>query len=328
MTARVLVIGEVLIDVVRSADGQVSEHVGGSPANVATGLARLGHPTDFATTLGRDAHGSACLAHLKARHVEVLPSSRTAEPTSVAEATLDAAGAATYRFDLHWTLAPVPLRSGVVHVHTGSIAATEPPGADQVLHTLGQALPDATLSYDPNVRPSIMGPAEEVRPRIQALIALADVVKASEEDIAYLYPGRPLEEVLSFWAQLGAAFTLATLGGAGVAYRVPATGEVCRAAAPDAADPIIDTVGAGDSFMAGLISGLLDAGLVGGPAARAALRTARRSHLEPAVARALGTSGVTVRHAGAYSPTRAELPDSASDPSTDRSPAASTPDLT
>ena len=124
MTSRVLVIGEVLIDVVRTPDGAVSEHVGGSPANVATGLARLGHSTDFATTFGRDDRGRACLEHVRGQGVEVLPTSRTAEPTSVADATIDESGAATYVFDLHWNLAPVPVRSGVGHVHTGSIAAT------------------------------------------------------------------------------------------------------------------------------------------------------------------------------------------------------------
>ena len=89
MDTRVLVVGEVLIDVVRTPDGSVTEHVGGSPANVATGLARLGHPTDFATTVGTDDHGNACLDHMQTRGVVTLPSSRTAEPTSVADATID-----------------------------------------------------------------------------------------------------------------------------------------------------------------------------------------------------------------------------------------------
>ena len=308
MGPRVLVIGEVLIDIVRTPDGQVSEHVGGSPANVATGLARLGHPTDFASTLGRDQRGTAALTHLKAHGVETLPSSRTAHPTSVADATLDESGAATYIFALHWNLAPVPIRSGVGHLHTGSIAATQPPGGELVVRTIREARDDATVSYDPNIRPSIMGAAEHVRPRIEELIALSDVVKASEDDLDYLHPGRPIEDVLLAWSHLGAALTVVTLGGDGVAYRVPATGEVCRvpAAVTDSA-AVVDTVGAGDSFMAGLISALLDAGLLGSADSRLRLRTADRATIEPAIARALATSGVTVRHQGAYSPTRDEL---------------------
>jgi fructokinase len=308
MTTRVLVVGEVLIDVVRTPDGAVSEHVGGSPANVATGLARLGHSTDFATTFGRDDHGMACLDHVKGLGVEVLPSSRTADPTSVADATIDESGAATYVFDLHWNLAPVPVRSGVGHLHTGSIAATVPPGGDTVLRTVHEVHDEVTVSYDPNIRPSIMGEPAAYRPRVEELVALADVVKASGDDLELLYPGRPLEDVLEHWAGLGASLAVVTLGGDGVVYRVPATGGVCRAPAR-VLDPdlVVDTVGAGDSFMAGLVSGLLDAGLLGGPQARAALRAATEADVEPAITRALGTSGVTVRHAGAYSPTRDEL---------------------
>lgn len=308
MTSRVLVIGEVLIDVVRTPDGAVSEHVGGSPANVATGLARLGHSTDFATTFGRDDRGRACLEHVRGQGVEVLPTSRTAEPTSVADATIDESGAATYVFDLHWNLAPVPVRSGVGHVHTGSIAATVAPGAATVARTIAEVHDEVTVSYDPNIRPSIMGDPEDYRPVVEHLLGLSDVVKASSDDLELLYPGRTVEEVLAHWADLGAALTVVTLGGEGVAYRVPATGTVCRVQAR-VLDPglVVDTVGAGDSFMAGLISGLLDTGLAGSAAARAALAEATEADLEPAITRALMTSGVTVRHAGAYSPTRDEL---------------------
>ncbi len=307
MSTRVLVIGEVLIDIVRTPDGAVSEHVGGSPANVATGVARLGHPTDFATTLGRDARGSACLAHLKAHGVETLPSSRTASPTSVADATLDESGAATYTFALHWNLAPVPIRSGVGHVHTGSIAATQAPGGEVVVRTLREVRDAATISYDPNMRPSIMGSPDAVRSRVEDIVALSDLVKASSDDLEWLYPDRTIEEVLTHWSALGAALTVVTLGPDGVRYRVPATGEVCRAAARTEAAAVVDTVGAGDSFMAGLISGLLDAGLLGSATARFALSAASAADLAPALDRALATSGVTVTHAGAYSPTRTEI---------------------
>ena len=308
MTSRVLVIGEVLIDVVRTPDGSVTEHVGGSPANVATGLARLGHPTDFATTVGTDDHGNACLDHMQTRGVVTLPSSRTAEPTSVADATIDDSGAATYRFALHWNLAPVPIRSDVGHVHTGSIAATQAPGAARVLTTLREAHDRATISYDPNARPSIMGEPESVKPVMEGIIALSDVVKASEDDIAWLYPGRRLDDVLDDWHALGAALVLVTLGPEGVAFRVPATGEVIRYAAQVTDNAaVVDTVGAGDSFMAGLVSGLLDAGLLGSPATREALAAAGVDQVTDAVDRALATSGVTVTRAGAYSPTREEL---------------------
>jgi fructokinase len=160
---------------------------------------------------------------MKAHGVDVLPSSRTGDPTSVADATLDETGAATYRFDLHWNLQRVPIRSGVNHLHTGSIAATEAPGASMVLSTLVEARPWSTISYDPNARPSIMGDPDAVRGHMEAVIALSDVVKASEDDIAWLYPDRTVDEVLEQWHALGATFTLATLGAEGVAFRVPRT---------------------------------------------------------------------------------------------------------
>lgn len=312
MDTRVLVLGEVLIDVVRGHDGGVSEHVGGSPANVATGLARLGHTTDFATTLGPDPHGERALAHLQAHGVEVLPSSHTTSPTSIATATLDAQGAATYDFALHWSLPPVPVRPDVGHLHTGSLGATVAPGADQVAAAVTRARAGATVSYDPNIRPSVMGAPDQVRPHVQWLIGLSDVVKASDEDLAFLSPGTPVDEVLDAWADLGAALGVVTLGAAGAAWRVPATGGVCRSPAlappsPAATGPVRDTVGAGDSFMAGLISGLLDAGLLGSAAARRRLRSATEADLRPALERALTTSALTVRRHGAYSPTRADL---------------------
>ncbi len=305
MADRVLVIGEMLIDIVRTPDGAVAEYVGGSPANVAMGLARLGHPVDFATVLGEDDHGIRCVSLLEETGVEVLPGSRHPEPTSTADATIDDSGAASYLFDLHWDLPKVELPAGTAHVHTGSIATTLRPGEVEVTAALVRARPGATTSYDPNVRPTIMGAADVVRAHVEELVAFSDVVKASDEDIAFLYPGRSASEVMSRWAQLGPGLVLVTLGNHGVTYRVSGTGE--EGHQPARADIVVDTVGAGDSFMAGLISGLLDSGLLGSADARERLAAAALPEVGPAIDRALATSGVTVSRAGAYSPTRDEL---------------------
>ncbi len=305
MAERLLVIGEMLIDIVRTPDGTVTEHVGGSPANVAMGLARLDHSVDFATVLGADDHGTRCSALLDSVGVALPDGSIHAVATSTADATIDETGAASYLFDLFWDLPAVAIPADTVHVHTGSIATTLQPGEAEVTAALVRARPIATTSYDPNVRPTIMGAAEQVRTRVEELVALSDVVKASDEDIAFLYPGRTPEEVMTHWAGLGPGLVVITLGGHGVAYRVTAGAEATRE--PALADRVVDTVGAGDSFMAGLISGLLDAGLLGGPEARERLGSASLADVSPALARALATSGVTVSHAGAYAPTRAEI---------------------
>lgn len=303
--APVLVIGETLVDIVHTPDGAVSEHVGGSPANVAMGVARLGHETVLATTLGDDDHGLRCREQITDHGVRIENLDSGDHPTSTAAATLDDSGAAVYDFDLHWDLAPVSDLDRFGHVHTGSIAATLTPGADIVLDTLTRARPHATISYDPNARPSIMGGADDVRPRIEELIALSDVVKASDDDIAWLYAGRSLPDVMSAWGDLGPGLVVVTRGGAGVICLVTATGETFEAATR--AQRVADTVGAGDSFMAGLVSGLLDAGLLGGPESRERWAGATLDTVTGAIHRALSTSAITVGRDGAYAPTREEL---------------------
>ena len=307
LTGHILVVGESLIDVVRRADGSSQEHVGGSPANVAVGLARLGHSVTLATRVGEDGRG-ARIANLLAEEGISLTEGNPKHGgrTSVATSTIDASGAAEYSFDLSWDLLDVAPIEGVAHVHTGSIAATLEPGASAVLTTVQRARPYATISYDPNVRPSLMGDPHEVRGKIEALIGLSDVVKASDEDIAWLYDGVPLPDILRLWGQLGPALMVVTRGNRGAVVGLGMAGELTSVDAPDV--EVVDTVGAGDSFMAGLLSGLLDAGLLGGIHGRERLRSASLADIRPAVDRALGCAAITVSRAGANPPHRAELP--------------------
>ena len=304
-TAPVVVIGELLVDIVHTPDGDTAEHVGGSPANVALGLARLDHDTHFATLVGTDARGIRCREHVEAGGVALLPGSTSdAHPTSTAVATIDDNGAASYVFDLHWNLPPVQLPAGTAHVHTGSIATTLEPGEAEVTDALRRARPEATVSYDPNARPTIMGEPDDVRARVEELVALSDVVKCSEDDVHWLYPGDDPHAVMARWVALGAALTVVTLGGDGVTWRTAGGEEATEEAR---VKDVVDTVGAGDSFMAGLVSGLLDLGLLGGPDARERLHAAALHDVHPAIDRALATSGLTVRRAGAYAPTREEI---------------------
>lgn len=304
MTAEVLVIGEALIDIVIPLEGEPSEHVGGSPANVAIGLSRLGHPTRLATHIGTDPRGVRIAALMAAESVGLSGDSITAERTPTAAATLDAAGVATYQFDLDWRLEPerVQLPAGG-HVHTGSIAATLSPGGTAVAAIVAAARDRATVSYDPNARPSLMGDPAEARVVIEKLISQSDVVKASDEDAAWLYPGKPVPEVLRDWAALGPALCAITQGGAEAVVLV--AGQVHRL--PSLPTTVADTVGAGDSFMAGLISGLLDAGLLGGAPARSRLHAATWDDVLPAVQRALACAAITVSRPGSNPPTRGDL---------------------
>jgi fructokinase len=301
---RTLVIGESLIDVVQHPDGSTQEHVGGSPANVAVGLARLGHHVAFATLVGDDERGARITSHLANEGVSLTEGSLGREPTSVATSTLDATGAATYSFELTWGLTGQPSLDGL-HVHTGSIAVTLEPGASAVLTAIQSARPRATISYDPNVRPTLMVDPHEVRAKIEALIGLSDVVKASDEDIAWLYDGAPVSDVLRLWGQLGPALTVVTRGVQGALVALSITGELTSVDARKV--EVVDTVGAGDSFMAGLLSGLLEAGFLGGIEARERLRSASLVDVLPAVDRALACAAVTVSRAGANPPRQGEL---------------------
>jgi fructokinase len=305
MSTRLLVVGEALVDIVQDETGERVEHVGGSPANVAMGLARLDHPVDFACWLGRDPRGERIANHLQRHGVRVLSESFGTDPTTTAVATIDQTGAATYEFDLHWDLPTIQIPAGTGHIHTGSIGAVLEPGARSVITALDDVRTQGTVSYDPNVRPGIMGDLAEVRPQIEAIIARSDVVKASDDDLALLYPGQPTQDVLAAWVAAGPGLAVVTRGADGVAFRVATGDEV--ASVPTRAEQVVDTVGAGDSFMAGLISGLVAAGLLGDPAARERLRAATLDDVRPAIERGLATSAVTVGKAGAYAPSLDEL---------------------
>lgn len=307
MTARTLVVGEALVDIVHRTDGTIDEHPGGSPLNVAIGLARLDHPVHFAARFADDTHGRAIRAHLDAEPgITLTPGTTDAATTSTATATLDEAGAATYDFDLVWDVAGALDDAPTGHLHTGSIAATLAPGADAVLEAARRGHTTGTVSYDPNARPTLMGTPDDARARVDAVIAYSDVVKASDEDLAWFYPDTDLDGAIRHIAGLGAALVVVTRGEHGSRVHVPATDEWAHIP-PMPGVHVVDTVGAGDSYMAGLVSGLLDAGLLGSTDAAAALRAADLDAVRPAVDRATRCAAITVSRAGANPPTRAEL---------------------
>lgn len=300
----VLVAGEALIDIVHPVDRESSEHVGGSPANVAVGLSRLDHPTRLATHIGQDERGQRITAYLSERGVVLTEGSDAAERTPTAAAEIDAQGVATYEFDLHWQLPQLDL-TDVGHLHTGSISATLEPGGQQVVDLMERARAGATVSYDPNARPSIMGDAREARQRIEECVGRSDVVKCSTEDIDWLYDGAPAEDVAHEWGRLGPGLVIITRGGDGALVLQSGSADFVEVSARGI--EIVDTVGAGDSFMAGLVSGLLDEGLLGSVQARERLAGADPDMVRRAVGRAVATSAYTVARSGAASPTRADL---------------------
>ena len=300
-----VVVGEALVDLVGQRGGRtLAAHPGGSPANVALGLARLGVPVTLKTRLGRDAFGEMISAHLEASGVRVDGGAEGGVSTSLAIATL-AAGIASYDFRIEWdvgALAPLPIEARCLH--TGSLATVLRPGKASVVdlvereHERGRV----TVSYDPNVRPALLGDAARARPEIERLVALSDVVKVSDEDLRWLYPDRRDEEVAQAWLASGPALVVVTRGCAGV-YAVSAGLELHRGAVPI---DLVDTVGAGDSFTSGLLDGLHRADLVGG-ARRDALAAIDEATLGSVVDAAALIAAITCSRPGADPPTRAEV---------------------
>ena len=302
---RALVVGEALVDVVVHDDGRREEHPGGSPANVALGLARLDRPVDLLTWLGADPLGERVRAHLTGDGVRVLTGDRVASRTATALAYLDATGAASYEFDLEWDLPTT--WSGQdeppLVVHTGSIAATRQPGAAAVTALVGRLRATSTITYDPNARPMIMGSPDEARGPIEGLVALADVVKVSDEDLDWLYPGEAVDDVAARWVRTGPSIVVVTHGGDG-AHALTASGIDLRV--PAVPVDVVDTVGAGDSFMSGLVDGLWSADLLGAER-REALRAIDRDALDLVVRRCARVGAITVSRAGANPPRAEEL---------------------
>lgn len=302
--ARVLVVGEALVDVVRRGD-DAAVHPGGSPLNIAVGLQRLDLPTTLHSSFGADSHGVAIAGHLEASRVSITPGTIDDRPTSVALATIGADGAASYTFSVVWDPAPLDVTAGAFDaLHVGSIGASLEPGAALVERLLADLRPSTTISFDPNVRPQLMGAADAARPRVERIIALADVVKASDEDIAWLYPDATVAEVMASWLALGPALVVITRGGDG-AEALSASGPVH---VPASATRVVDTIGAGDSFMSGLLAALSDRGLLGADR-RSALRELSASDLTDVVGFAARCAAITVSRPGADPPTRADLTD-------------------
>jgi fructokinase len=180
MSARALVIGEALIDIVER-DGQVlGEHVGGSPLNVAIGLGRLGRGVDFLTHIGDDANGRRIAEYVEDSGAQLVSGSKSAQRTPTALAKLDASGAAQYVFDIHWELSGTPEVTPPVVAHTGSIAAFLEPGCRATAALLDAYRTSATITYDPNVRPGLIDDHAEAVGRIDRIVERADVVKASD----------------------------------------------------------------------------------------------------------------------------------------------------
>ncbi len=298
---RALVIGEALVDIVKRGGAITSEHVGGSPLNVALGLARLGRDVDFLTHIADDPHGRRIAEYAKAVGVDLVSGSMSAKRTPTAQVTLKN-GSPSYTFDLEWQLSGTPEVGPPLVAHTGSIATVLEPGCRAVAALLDAYHLSATITFDPNVRPALITDDDAARGRIERLVEHADIVKVSDEDLRWIDKRSSPEKIARAWLAMGPSIVAVTVGSEG-AFALCAAGMV---RVPAHSVEVVDTVGAGDAFMAGLIDALWDQGLLGADKRRE-LRAISCDVLEDAVVRASRAAAWTVARAGADLPDRNAL---------------------
>ena len=303
----IMISGEALIDLIPDPvkENAYDAVLGGSPYNVAIGLARLGANTAFVSRLSSDGNGEALAAGLAANGVDLAFVLRDKRPSTLAFVMRGTAKTGSRysfyldatSFDGPWPF-PAPWPKAARHLHVGSISAVDPRHGERVIEALRAARARATTSYDPNIRPLVTPHRESVARLVERQASLAHVVKASEEDLQWLYPGRSVEESLGSWAGMGPRVCVATLGERGALAIFG--GERIEVPAPPI--EVVDTVGAGDSFMSALLFAMdRDSALGAGAEAPS------RAVVERWLTFAAVASAITCTRKGSDPPTRAEV---------------------
>jgi fructokinase len=303
----ILISGEALIDLIpdpikASAYDAV---LGGSPYNVAIGLGRLGARTAFVSRISADGNGEALAASLAQNGVDLSYVVRDARPTTLAFVMRGTAKTGSRysfyldatAFDGPWPF-PAEWPKSARHLHIGSIAAVDPRHGPSVVAALTAVRPHATISFDPNIRPLVTPDRDSVTHLVERQASLAHLVKASQEDLEWLYPDRGIENSLAVWAKSGPRFCVATLGERGALAMLGKE----RVEVPVPRVEVVDTVGAGDSFMSALLSAMDRDQALG-----AGTPTPSRSELERWLRFAAAASAITCTRKGSDPPTRKEV---------------------
>lgn len=300
----VLVFGEALADLVpRDATSTVYDAVlGGSGFNTALALARFGARAGYCATLSSDAIGARFRDRLAGEGVDMRFCATSAAPTPLAViAPMSHDGQAHYHFHIAATAldAPPPLPEGLqgfAHLHLTSFAATTGAAGDTALALAGRMrATGASVSYDVNIRPAALPPRDEAMRLVERRIAHCDLVKASREDLDWLFPGRAPEELAARWRSGGARLVIVTDGADGATCH----GEQGAVPVPGRPVAVVDTIGAGDTFIAGMLA-MLAARRRLGPG----LTALARAELEAALEFAAGVAAETCTRPGCDPPHR------------------------
>jgi fructokinase len=253
------VVGEALVDLEVGGDARHPvAHPGGSPMNVAVALGRLGSETAFLGRLSSDAFGRLLRTHLAGSDVNLRWIVDAEEPTSLAIVSVAPGGAASYAFhtegtaDWRWRTGELPRDPGVDAIHAGSLALALEPGGPVLERWLAGLSTRTTISLDPNVRPALLGDRDAYRERLERWLTFSSIVKVSDEDLAWIWPGEEPEKLAETWIAKGRKLVVVTRGGDGSLVRVGGESFAVAAAPVE----MVDTVGAGDSFSGGLLDWL------------------------------------------------------------------------
>jgi fructokinase len=291
------VCGEVLIDILPT--GPV---VGGGPANTAKALARLGHDVHFIDGISSDAYGQSARAELLHDGVNLDLALASDKPTCTATVTLDAAGGASYEFLIDGTATfdfasswlPDPYRYQPQVLHIGTLVTMIEPGASALYDWAMQVAELAPIVFDPNIRPSVQPDRDLYEAAVEKWAALSAVIKVSDDDLAWLFPGQSIDDVANRWINDGAFLVVVTQGANGLmGYTSDGRVEV-----PGVKVDVVDTVGAGDTVGAIVVEAMLTHGLI----------ELRGELLRSVLARAAAAAAITCSRKGAQPPYKHELP--------------------
>ncbi|MFN3391134.1 MAG: carbohydrate kinase family protein [Meiothermus ruber] len=303
-----IVAGEALIDmtpITHNGGMAYVPHPGGSPYNVAVGAGRLGTPTAFLGCISRDAFGQLLRSHLAASGVSLDYLKESEHLTTLALVTPAESGEffsfycentadrMLYPEDL-----PAVLPASAA-LHFGSYSLVLEPGASSLELLMRREARRRLISLDPNVRPFLIPNREAYLERLLGWLEQVDLVKVSQADLEWLYPGASLESIAQEWKQQGPALVIVTQGGQGALAVTKQA--VLRVQAPRVS--VVDTVGAGDAFMSGALSWLWQHGAW----SRAALESLTGEQVTDLLNFAAKVAAITCTRAGANPPWRAEL---------------------
>ena len=295
------VCGEVLIDLIPGSDGVRVAHVGGGPANTAKALARLGHDVQFIDGISTDEYGVAARKELLDDEVKLDLALTSDKPTCLAIVSLDANGGASYEFkidgtatfdfNLNWLPDPSRYKPQVLHI--GTLVTVIQPGADVLYDWAMQVAEFAPIVFDPNIRPAVLADRDLYEAAVEKWAAISSVIKVSDDDMAWLYPGQNYADVAARWINDGAALVVVTRGAEGIiGFSAEGSVEV-----EGAKITVADTVGAGDTVGAIIVEAMIEKGVLAltGDVLRATLH------------RAAVAAGITCSRKGAEPPYKHEL---------------------